>query len=64
MEPGSELLLQRGSSVLFTDSRHSGNSCRKARQTYLAESVCKLVLQKSIPAQNRQLILDIGNNEG
>ena len=31
---------------------------------YLTESVYKLVLRKSIPAQIRQLILHISNNKG
>jgi len=31
---------------------------------YLSESVYKVVLQKSIPAQIRQLILYISNNKG
>ena len=31
---------------------------------YLTESVFKIVLQKSIPAQIRQLVLHIGNNQG
>jgi len=33
-------------------------------QSYLTESVYKVVLQKSIPAQIRQLILCICNDEG
>jgi len=32
--------------------------------TYLAESVCKVVLKRSIPAQIRQLILDSINKKG
>ena len=30
---------------------------------YLTESVCTVVLQKAIPAQIRQLILYVNNNE-
>ena len=33
-------------------------------QSYLTESVYKVDLQDSIPAQFRQLILDISDNEG
>ena len=33
-------------------------------QVYLTETVYKVVLQKSIPAQTRQLILDISNSKG
>ena len=32
--------------------------------SYLTESIYKVVLQKSIPAQIRQLILYISNNQG
>jgi hypothetical protein len=35
-----------------------------AAKFYLRESVCKVVLQKSIPAQNHQLTLYVSNNEG
>jgi hypothetical protein len=40
--------------------------CRFARQvrSCLAESAYKVVLQKSIPAQIRQLILQISNDRG
>ena len=36
---------------------------RKVNGSYLIESIHKVVLQKSIPAQIRRLSLYIGNNE-
>ena len=38
--------------------------CSFPEQSYLTESVYKVVLQKSIPTQIRPLILVISNNEG
>ena len=37
---------------------------RYVRQLYLTESVYKIVVQKSIPAQIRQLTLYMSNNKG
>ena len=33
-------------------------------ESYLTESVCKVVLQKSIAAQIHQLVLHVSNNKG
>jgi len=33
-------------------------------RAYLTESVCDVVLQKSVPTQARELIVDISNDEG
>jgi len=40
-------------------ARRLGRSC-----FIFTESVCKVVLQESIPAQIRQLIIHISNDEG
>ena len=46
--------LQEPTPPRATDTEQSH---RRAPEVYVTESVCKVVLQKSIPAQIRQLIL-------
>jgi len=63
-EPATLTLIRSSSGDCFARVVSCATDGAEESQVYLTESVYKLVLQKSIPAQIRELFANISNDKG